>query len=350
MQVISDEQDTLVMLLRVTLGSGDWVGFTAQVDPFQFSASGRLMPFLVTNPTALQPVSNCVVLQDTLENSLMLPEGTFAFCTTQFVPFHRSASGTPLLEALTKSPTAVQAFAAVHETPPRKALRPPLGVGVFLTVQDVPSHCSAQVPVSSEPTAWHAVADVQDTPFSCGMWAPVGTGVWLITQLVPFQCSANGIWLPEPSSDRPTAMQLFTDGQDTLIRKLLVTPVGLGVVWAVQLVPSQRRASVTMDPPLRTSPTAVHTFAPVQDTPSSEVFAALGMVPSAQNLPFQVCTSALKTLPLSSSPPTAAQKLTDGQDTVCRPLAMAACGMAGGWSCQRSDQSSTSAWLGPSGC
>src|SRR5215467_574944 len=104
-----------------------------------------------------------------------------------------------------------------------------------------------------------------------------------------------------------------------------------------------------MYPPLRTSPTAVHTFAPLQDTPSSAVFAALGMVPSAQNLPFQVSTSALKTLPLSSSPPTAAQKFTNGQDTVCRPLAMAACGMAGGWSCQRRDQSSASAWLGPSG-
>src|SRR6516162_546741 len=255
MQVISDEQDTLENVLRVTLGSGDWVGFTAQVDPFQFSAIGRLTPFLVTNPTALQPVSNCVVLQDTLENSLMLPDGAGTFCTAQFVPFHRSASGTPLFEALTKSPTAVQAFAAVHDTPPRKALRPPLGVGVFSIVQDVPSHCSAQVPVLSEPVAWHAVADVQDTPLSCGIWAPAGTGVFLITHEVPFQCSAKGIWLPEPSSDRPTAMQLFTDGQDTLIRKLLVTPVGLGVDWAVQVVPFQRRASVTMDPPLRTSPT-----------------------------------------------------------------------------------------------
>jgi hypothetical protein len=144
-------------------------------------------------------------------------------------------------------------------------------------------------------------------------------------------------------------MQFFTDGQDTLIRKLLVTPDGLGVDWAVQLVPFQRRASVTMDPPLDTSPTAVHTFAPLQDTPLSEVFPALGMAPSVQALPFQVSTSALKTLPFSSSPPTAAQKFTDGQDTVCRPLAIAACGMAGGSSCQRSDQSSASAWSGPLG-
>src|SRR5690242_5486575 len=153
MQVISDEQDTLENVLRVTFGSGDWVGFTDQDEPFQFSAIGRLMPFLVTNPTALQPVLNCVVLQDTLENSLVLPDGTCAFCAVQFVPFHRSASGTTLLDALTKSPTAVQASAAVHETPPRNPLRPPLGIGVFLMVQDVPSHCSAQVPVSSDPVA-----------------------------------------------------------------------------------------------------------------------------------------------------------------------------------------------------
>ena len=51
MRVISDEQDTLEIVLRLTLGSGDWVGFPAQDEPFQFSAIGRLMPFLVTNPT-----------------------------------------------------------------------------------------------------------------------------------------------------------------------------------------------------------------------------------------------------------------------------------------------------------
>lgn len=104
-----------------------------------------------------------------------------------------------------------------------------------------------------------------------------------------------------------------------------------------------------MDPPLSTSPTAVQTFAPLQSTPFSAVFPALGMVPSVQVLPFQVSTSALNTLPLSSSPPTAAQKFTNGQDTDSRSLAIAAWGMAGGWSCQRSDQSSASAWLGPLG-
>ncbi len=90
MQVISDEQDTLVIVLRVTLGSGNGVAFTAQVEPFQFSAIGVPMPFFMTNPAALQPVLNCVVVQDTLENSLMLPDGTFAFCAAQFARTGRS--------------------------------------------------------------------------------------------------------------------------------------------------------------------------------------------------------------------------------------------------------------------
>src|SRR5258708_5833568 len=96
MQVISDEQDTLDIVLRVTFGSGDGTGFAAQVEPFQLSAIGRLMPFVVTNPTALHPMVNGVVLHDTLENSLMLPDGTGTLCADQLVPFHRSAHGTVL--------------------------------------------------------------------------------------------------------------------------------------------------------------------------------------------------------------------------------------------------------------
>jgi len=72
----------------------------------------------------------------------------------------------------------------------------------------------------------------------------------------------------------------------------------------------------------------------VQDTPFREVFDAFGTLPSAQALPFHVSTIALKTLPLSSSPPTAAQKLTAnsppvGHDTDPRLLAIAGGGMAG---------------------
>src|SRR5262249_39516759 len=110
---------------------------------------------------------------------------------------------------------------------------------------------------------------------------------------------------------------------------------GLGVVWTVQLVPFHRSARDSRDPPLLTSPTAVQAFGPVQDTPLRLLFDGFGMVPRVQALPFQVSTIALKTLPLSSSPPTAAQKLTAkappvGHDTDPRLLAIAGGGMAGG--------------------
>src|SRR5215468_3674740 len=280
MQLSEVAHETLDIVLLVTSGSGDCAGSTAHVVPFQNSPIGRLTPLLVTNPTATHLETK---EQDTLENSLALPEGTAAACTVHLVPFQRSASGTSLLEPLTKSPTASHAFAAVHDT-----------VLSWLVVD------------------------------------PDGCGVVLRAHFVPFQCAANGNWCPEPSVKNPTAMHALVAGHDTLIRKLWTAPAGLGVDWTVQVVPFQRSASVFSEPPLATSPTAVHTFAPLHDTPLRLLFDALGVVPTVQNLPFQVSTTASKTLPLSSSPPTAAQKLVDGHDTVCRPLARAPAGTSGG--------------------
>jgi hypothetical protein len=42
----------------------------------------------------------------------------------------------------------------------------------------------------------HAVADVHDTPFRLLFVAPIGLGVDWITQLLPSQRSASGTWLP----------------------------------------------------------------------------------------------------------------------------------------------------------
>src|SRR5579871_3660706 len=229
MQVIGDEQDTLENVLRLTLGSGDWVGLTAQDEPFQLSAIGRLMPFLVTNPTALQPMVNCVVLQDTLENSLMLPAGTFAFCTDQLVPVQRSASGTTLFDALTKSPTAVQAFATVQSTPLRCGPRPPFGVAMLWIDQTVPFQTSAQLWVLSEPTASHEEEDVHASPLSCAVVDPLGAGTVFSVQDVPFHCSANGVCFPPELVQNPTAVHAFTDAHETLIKKLRTAPTGLGV-------------------------------------------------------------------------------------------------------------------------
>ena len=233
-------------------------------------------------------------------------------------------------EALTKSPTAVQAFAAVQSTPLTCAFRPPLGVAMVWIDQVVPFQTSAQVWVLSEPTASQEDEDVHDTSLSWAVVDPVGAGVVFRDQDVPFHCSANGNWFPLPSVKKPTAVHVFTDAHDTLIRKLCTAPAGLGVDCTVQLVPFHRSASETsVDPPPTASPTAVQAFAPLQDTPDRTLFEALGVVPTIQFLPFQVSTTASKTLPLCSSPPTAAQKFTNGQETVCRLLAIAPAGICG---------------------
>ena len=128
MQLRDVPHETPDIVLRVTLGSGDCAGSTFHVVPFQNSPIGRVTPLLVTNPTATHLETT---KQDTLESSLTPPEGTAALCTVHLVPFQRSASGTTLLEALTKSPTAVQVFAAGHDTPDSWVFRPPAGVGVL---------------------------------------------------------------------------------------------------------------------------------------------------------------------------------------------------------------------------
>src|SRR5215471_6826447 len=253
------------------------------------------------------------------------PAGVGVLCIFQEVPFHFSAHVLVLSE-----PTASHAVEPVHDTPSSRAFRPPAGVGVLCIFQEVPFHFSAHVLVLSEPTASHAVEDVHDTTLSWLVVEPDGCGVLLSVHFVPFQCAANGVWFPEPTVKNPTVMHALVDGHDTLIRKLCTAPAGLGVDWTVQFVPFQRSASVFSEPPLATSPTAVHTFAPLQDTPLRLLFDALGVVPTDQNLPFQVSTTASKTPPLSSSPPTAVQKVANGHDTVCRSLARAPDGTSGG--------------------
>src|SRR5437764_8513518 len=174
----------------------------------------------------------------------------------------------------------MQAFEAVQDTPLSRTSRPPPGERTLSSTQFVPFHTSAQVPVVLVPTASHEAGDVQDTELSWVAGSSGGLGVFLTTQLVPFQCSANGVWLAEPLVKNPTAMHDFVEGHDTLIRKLRTAPGGFCVGWTTELVPSQRSASVdTVPPPESTSPTAVHTFAPLHDTPDRTLFDALAVVP-----------------------------------------------------------------------
>src|ERR1700730_2292988 len=99
-------------------------------------------------------------------------------------------------ELLPWPPTAVQAVAVLHDTPFRKLLTAPAGLGVGWIFQLLPFQRSASVtrvpePLPESPTAVQAVAAVHDTPIRKLPVAPVGLGVGWIAQLLPFQRSAS---------------------------------------------------------------------------------------------------------------------------------------------------------------
>jgi hypothetical protein len=123
-------------------------------------------------------------------------------------------------------------------------------LGVVWTDQLVPFHRSVsevrEVPFCddvADPAAVHALVEVHDTPSRTPPRTELGVG-W-IDQLVPFQASANAERSPLPSSTSPTAVQAVAEVHDTALRLGHGAPVGLGVDWIDQLVPSQRSANVT---------------------------------------------------------------------------------------------------------
>jgi hypothetical protein len=80
------------------------------------------------------------------------------------LPFQRSANGTTVL---LEDPTAVQAVAALHETPLRTMYVAPAGLGVGWICQAVPFQRSASdtmvLPLLYTPTAVQAVAELHET-------------------------------------------------------------------------------------------------------------------------------------------------------------------------------------------
>ena len=134
------------------------------------------------------------------------------------------------------------------------------------------------------PTAVHAVAEVHDTPRRLLLGGPLGLGVVWIVQLVPSYRSANVPRLPMPGPVSPTAVHALADMQETAFR---LPP--LGVVWIVQVLPSHRSAS----PP---NPTAMHAVADLHETPFR--LPPLGVVSIVQVLPSHRSASCPQLLPL----------------------------------------------------
>ena len=110
--------------------------------PFQPAASGtEAWELSISLPAAVQAVA---AEHDTASSSLASdPEGAGTPWMLQLVPFHRSASDvvTPVLPVC--APTAVQAFAAVHETAKNPLSGWPAGLGTAWMLQLVPFHRSA---------------------------------------------------------------------------------------------------------------------------------------------------------------------------------------------------------------
>jgi hypothetical protein len=234
---------------------------TVQVVPFHRSASSPVSVF----PTAVQADAE---VHETAFRMYPALAAVGDGWMLQVVPFHRWATVPSRLNELSaEPPTAVHAFAEVHDTPFSELNWPPAGAGGWM-LQLFPSHLSA-ITCSSLlfPTAVHAFGDVQETAFNTDTGlAEVGVG-WM-RQVVPFQRSVTvpavgGEW--PTVSKPPTAKQAEGDVHDTPFRPLLVASAGFGVGAMRQAVPSQRSASV----PAVDSPTAMQVDDDLHDTPRS---------------------------------------------------------------------------------
>src|SRR5689334_23556728 len=180
--------------------------------------------------------------QSTPDRTLLYPDpGLCGVWIVQLVPSRasaraRSGGGLPPT-GVAYAPAAVQDVAAVQDTSARLLLAAPPGFSGLrgVSVQLVPFHCSARAICGPEtvvelPTAVQALAAVQDTPVRLLVAGPGGLGAGWIVQLVPFQFSA--IVAPSPC---PTASPALAAVQETL--RKLPPATGVGVVWTVQLLP-----------------------------------------------------------------------------------------------------------------
>src|SRR5215469_14867790 len=162
-------------------------------------------------------------------------------------------------------------MAAVHDTASSSLFAAPAGCGTNCTTQVLPFHRSARFTLAPEgaaklPAAVQAVAAVHETAEKALPWEPTGTGTVCVVQL-PFQPMASGKLFPMRSAKTPTAVHAFVAEQDTPNSALFTWPAGTGVDWLVHLLPSHRSASgVEVFWVVVVVPTAVQAEAEVHET------------------------------------------------------------------------------------
>jgi hypothetical protein len=197
------------------------------------------------------------------------------------------------------------------------------GLGVLRIVQLDPSQRSAKG-APNPPTAMQDVAELHDTPKRLSPGAD-----WTL-HCVPSHRSTSSPGL-ESRDQLPTAVHAVGDVQLTAFSWLGAAPLGFGVVWSVQLVPSQRSAIVAGGIVFMVLPTAVQALLDVQDTPARESSAGAGTVSAVQVLPFQ-CSAKADNNPLKGGKsggftyPTAVHEVEEAQETwVKMPPGAAVC-------------------------
>jgi len=141
-QADSDAHETLdrrVLVAPSTLGV-DWI---CQLAPFQCSAKVVVWLAWREYPTATHAVGD--VHDTAVRNVSVASAGLGIDCRSHCRPFHCSASANCRPAESMKSPTAVQAAAAVHDTPVRKVSFACRGSRVGWIVHRLPSHRSARL-------------------------------------------------------------------------------------------------------------------------------------------------------------------------------------------------------------
>jgi hypothetical protein len=174
-----------------------------------------------------------------------------------------------------------------------------------------------------KPTAMHAEAPGQATPISRPPLPPGTFEVAWRLQLLPSQRSATVENAPELSREAPTAVHADEDEHETLFRKANCDPDGSGVDFTVHFVPFHCSASVTpAAPELSVVPTAVQAEDDAHDTEARLGDGpGLGVDWMLHAVPFHRSASVPRL-----EAPTAVHAVEDVQDTPEKPLPCAPAG------------------------